>query len=183
MAVTYKVKGGKKYKAFLAKLGEIAGSVRAGIFADATNADTGKSIAQYAIYNEFGATIRVTPKMRAWLHYQGIHLRKDTDVINIPPRPFMRTVAKSDAPKKWVAGMVKFLKGKETDPKAWLDALGGCGEQMALDIVNSIQNGRWTPNSPATVKMKADKGKVEPDHPLIDTGDMMRAVRSEVSPK
>ena len=183
MGVTVKVTGGDKYKRFLDAMSRIAGSVKAGIFDDATNGTTGEKIAPYAIYNEFGATINVTPKMRAWFHYQDIHLSKDTDVINIPARPFMRTVAKSDAPKKWVGGMVRYLKGKAKDPEAWKTALGGAGEQMAKDIQNSIQNGSWVPNSPATVKMKADKGKNEPNHPLMDTGDMFHAVRSEVFPK
>ena len=184
MAVTVKVTGGDKYKKFLAQMGEIAGSVKAGIFADATNGTTGQKIAPYAIWNEFGADIRVTPKMRAWFHYQGIHLKKDTVMLKIPARPFMRTVAKDEAIKhKWISGMVRFLKGRAADKQAWLDALGGCGEQMAKDIQDSIQNGAWVPNSPATVAMKAAKGKSEPGHPLIDTGDMLHAVRSEVFPK
>ncbi len=37
--------------------------------------------------HEFGATIAVTPKSRAFLHYIGIHLKKETTVIRIPPRP------------------------------------------------------------------------------------------------
>ena len=158
MAVTVKVTGGDKYKRFLDAMSRIAGSVKAGIFEDATNATTGEKIAPYAIYNEFGTS-------------------------RIPSRPFMRTVAKSDAPKKWVGGMVRYLKGKAKDPEAWKNALGGAGEQMAKDIQDSIQNGNWTPNAPATVKAKARKGKVEPNHPLIDTGDMLHAVRSEVFPK
>ena len=48
MGVTVKVTGGDKYKAFLSKMGEIAGSVEAGIFEDATNATTGEKIAAYA---------------------------------------------------------------------------------------------------------------------------------------
>ncbi len=34
-----------------------------------------------------GALIQVTDKMRAFLHWLGIHLRKDTAIIRIPPRP------------------------------------------------------------------------------------------------
>lgn len=37
--------------------------------------------------HEHGCVIRVTPKMRAYLHAQGLHLRKDTQYIRIPPRP------------------------------------------------------------------------------------------------
>lgn len=37
--------------------------------------------------HEFGVTIVVTPRMRNFLHYIGIHLRADTTAIRIPPRP------------------------------------------------------------------------------------------------
>ena len=97
MAVTVEIKGGDKYKKFLAKMSEIAGGVKAGILEDATNANTkgGAGIAAYAVWNEFGVpNIPVTDKMRAYMHYQGVHLKKDTTSISIPARPFMRTVAK-----------------------------------------------------------------------------------------
>ena len=156
MAVTVDIKGGDKYKKFLAKMAEIAGGVKAGILNNATTTD-GKSIAEYAVYNEFGTS-------------------------RIPARPFMRTVAKSE-PKKWVGTMVGHIRGRATDPAIWKQALGKSGEQMVKDIQNSIQNGSWTPNAPATVKAKARKGKSEPDHPLMDTGEMFAAVSFEVVDK
>ena len=36
---------------------------------------------------EYGARIRVTPKMRAYLHWRGLHLKKETEFITIPSRP------------------------------------------------------------------------------------------------
>ena len=39
------------------------------------------------VVHEFGTVINVTPKMRAYLHYIGIHLKAGTNVIRIPPRP------------------------------------------------------------------------------------------------
>ena len=36
-----------------------------------------------------GALIMVTDKMRAYLHWIGIHLRADTRIIRIPPRPVL----------------------------------------------------------------------------------------------
>ena len=184
MAVTVSIKGGDKYKAFLDKMAEIAGGVKAGILGDATQAKIGgASIAAYAVYNEFGATIRVTPKMRAYMHYNGVHLKSETTVINIPARPFMRTVAKSDKPKKWCGVMVGHIRGRAQDPKAWKDALGLAGEQMKSDIQDSIQNGSWTPNAPLTVKWKSEKGKSQPDKPLFDTGQMYAAVTFQVVDK
>ena len=156
MGVTVSMTGGEKYKKFLAKLGEIAGGVKAGILNGATTTD-GKSIAEYAAYNEFGTR-------------------------NIPARPFMRTVAK-ERPKVWVGKMVNQIKGRATQPEAWKGALVLAGESMKSDIQYSIQAGTWTPNAPATVAAKQRKGKVEPNHPLIDTGQMLAAVSYEVMSK
>ena len=156
MGVTVEIKGGDKYKKFLAKVAEIAGGVKAGILNNATTTD-GKSIAEYAVYNEYGTK-------------------------NIPARPFMRTVAK-EKPKQWIGEMVRHVRGKATEQAVWEEALGLAGESMKSDIKDSIQNGNWTPNAPATVAAKARKGKVEPDHPLIDTGQMLAAVSYEVVEK
>lgn len=51
--------------------------------------------ANIAAVHEFGCMIRVTSKMRAYLHYQGIHLRASTQMIYIPPRAFLRPVLHS----------------------------------------------------------------------------------------
>lgn len=157
MAVTVDIKGGDKYKKFLAKLAEIAGGVKAGILEGATNKETGELIAPYAIYNEFGVPSK-----------------------NIPARPFMRTVA-DEKPKEWIGKMVKHIKGRAKDPEVWKESLWIAGEQMKADIKDSIQHGTWTPNAEATVRAKTRKGKVEPDHPLIDTGEMLAAVSYEVT--
>ena len=156
MGVTVKIQGGDKYQKLLAKMAEIAGGVKAGILNNATTTD-GKSIAEYAVNNEFGTS-------------------------RIPARPFMRTVAK-EKPQQWIGEMVRHVRGRATEPAVWKQALGLAGESMKSDIKDSIQNGNWTPNAPATVKAKARKGKVEPDHPLIDTGQMIAAVSYEVTDK
>ena len=156
MGVTVEIKGGDKYKRFLDKMSQIAGGVKAGILNNATTTD-GKSIPEYAVYNEFGTS-------------------------RIPARPFMRTVAK-EKPKQWIGEMVLHVRGRATEPAIWKQALGVAGESMKSDIKDSIQNGNWTPNAPATVRAKARKGKVEPDHPLIDTGQMLAAVSYEVVEK
>ena len=48
--------------------------------------------ASIAAVHEFGCTIGVTPKMRAYLHYNGVHLKASTKYIHIPARPFLRPV-------------------------------------------------------------------------------------------
>ena len=111
MGVTVDIKGGDKYKKFLAKMAEIAGGVKAGVLNNATTTD-GKSIAEYAVYNEFGTS-------------------------RIPARPFMRTVAK-EKPKQWIGEMVRHVRGRATDPAIWKQALGVAGESMKADIKDSI---------------------------------------------
>ena len=49
-----------------------------------------------AAVHEFGCTIQVTPKMRAYFHYNGLHLKATTQFINIPPRPFLRPILQSE---------------------------------------------------------------------------------------
>ena len=73
-------------------------SVEAGVFANAgMNGKT--SLADIAVWNEYGVTIAVTPKMRAYFHSQDIHLKKSTTSIRIPARPFMRQAADKNATK------------------------------------------------------------------------------------
>lgn len=59
--------------------------------------------ANIAAVHEFGCTIQVTPKMRAYLHYQGIHLKASTQYIHIPARPFLRPVLLGEEFKAKVA--------------------------------------------------------------------------------
>jgi len=63
-----------------------------------TAVDSGSSVvvgptrmAFYGKYQEFGAVIKVTAKMRAFLAWKfGWHLKQSTKKIHLPPRPFMR---------------------------------------------------------------------------------------------
>lgn len=43
-----------------------------------------------AALHEYGCTIAVTPKMRGYLHSQGLHLKASTNFIHIPERSFLR---------------------------------------------------------------------------------------------
>lgn len=179
MGVTVEIKGGDKFPNVFKQLENMKLAVKAGFFGGSTNGDTGASIPYYAFINEFGTTIKVTPKMRAWFHYHDIHLKKGTNFIKIPARPFMRTTA-SEQQSHWAALLAKQVEGKSNDPAAWKGACYMLGQEMQANIQNAIQNGSWTPNAAATVKLKAAKGKGEANHPLMDTGDMFAAVKYEV---
>ena len=50
-----------------------------------------------AAIHEYGCNIRVTSKMRAYLHHKGIHLKPTTTVIRIPERKFLTVPVHPDA--------------------------------------------------------------------------------------
>ena len=64
--------------------------------------------ANIAAVHEFGCTIKVTPKMRAYLHYNGLHLKASTQYINIPARPFIRPAIENAEFAKAVYDIYKF---------------------------------------------------------------------------
>ena len=146
------VTGGDKYKAVLEKIARLKVITRAGIPAGATTTD-GKSIPEYAVYNELGTS-------------------------RIPARPFMRTTV-NEHQNEWCETLVGALKGEVLRGDA-KKAMGLVGEQMKAHIQQTIQKGSFAPNAPRTVAIKRAKGKVEPNHPLIDTGQMLASIISEV---
>ena len=146
------VTGGDKYKAVLEKIARLKLTAQAGIPSGATTTD-GKSIPMYAAYNEFGTS-------------------------RIPARPFMRTTA-NEHQNEWCETLAGALKGEILKDNA-KGAMGLVGEQMKAHIQQTIQKGSFAPNSPKTVANKRRKGKVEPNHPLIDTGQMLASIISEV---
>ncbi len=79
--------------------GDLVGSVTYQVFDNAKSVfvgvKKGKEV-NIAAVHEFGCTIPVTPKMRAYLHHQGIHLKTTTQYINIPARPYIRPVLYND---------------------------------------------------------------------------------------
>jgi hypothetical protein len=150
------VKGGDKYKAVLEKIAKLKISARAGIPAGATTTD-GKSIPEYAVYNELGTT-------------------------HIPSRPFMRQTVNTHT-EDWLNTVAGSLNYKEIDKDGAKRVMGLTGEQMKAHIQQTIQKGGnppFAPNAKRTVDAKTAKGKVEPDHPLIDTGQMLASIISEV---
>lgn len=76
-------------------------SIFVGIHRMARNRE-GQPVVNLAMIHEFGdgrggdLLIRVTPKMRAYLHSQGLHLKADTQYIRIPRRPTFEPVWKQN---------------------------------------------------------------------------------------
>lgn len=153
MKISISITGGERLKEALNKVAETNIMVKAGIPAGATTTD-GMSIPAYALWNEVGTA-------------------------HIPPRPFMRQTV-NDNQDKWkglLQSNLSFMSLTQDNGEA---VMGLLGEVMVADIKQTIQRGNFAADSPATVKAKARKGKSEPNHPLIDTGQMLESIISEV---
>lgn len=144
-------------------------AVKVGILENATNADTGASIAKYAYWNEFGTK-------------------------NIPPRPFFRN-AISDNSDTWAKSISSQLKTMGvTDKNVVKKALKRTGQLMRSDIQQSISKGNFKPLAPETIARKEGRlqelkrlkkagqtiKKSQYTIPLKDTGDMFNAISYEV---
>ena len=149
----YQVTGGDKYEKILKKVADLKLGVKAGILKGATTTG-GKNIVEYALYNEMGTS-------------------------RIPARPFMRTTA-NEHETEWAQIVGSRLNVKEIERDGAKKVMGLVGEVMQAHIKQTIQKGSFAPNAPKTVEAKRRRGKVEPDHPLIDTGQMLEAVSNEL---
>ena len=88
----------------------------------------------------------------------------------IPARPFFRnTIAEKQ--DEWADNAASILQHTDGDVGM---ALALIGDDVKGDIVKTIRNFREPENAPSTVKKKGF------NKPLIDTGDLWRAIQSEV---
>lgn len=88
----------------------------------------------------------------------------------IPARPFFRnTIAEKQ--DEWADNAASRLQQADGDVGM---ALALIGDDVKGDIVETIQNFGEPENAPSTVKKKGF------NKPLIDTGDLWRAIQSEV---
>ncbi len=167
------IKGGDKWRKVLGKLAQDKViKVHAGVLEGATTTD-GKSVAQYAAYNEFGAEVRVTPKMKGFFCHQfGVNLKKEKLVI--PARPFMRKTLENKQ-QEWVNTVAAALKAGRTPE----DVLKLVGSRMKRDIKDQIMSNMEPQNSPLTEQIKSaqEAGRAGT---LFNTGALLKAIDSEV---
>lgn len=101
--------------------------------------------------HEYGLNIEVTPKMRAFLHSQGLHLKPSTTHIKIPERSFLRTGHDENADrimKQTERALSQVIAGKMSVD----DMLDMCGEQFATAIKKRTRE--TAPNHPFTIEQK-----------------------------
>lgn len=126
-------------------------------------------LAWLAGIHEYGCDIPVTPKMRAFLHRQGLHLKDSTKYIKIPERSFLRTGHDQNADRvmkqtDWAISQV--LSGKMSVD----DMFDLCGQQFATAIKKYMRDLSTPANHSYTVQQKGSS------NPLIDTGGLLESI-------
>ena len=122
-----------------------------------------------ASIHEYGCDIEVTPKMRAYLHSRGLHLRESTTRIRIPERSFLRTgydEARDDVLKHARQMMADVAAGAMSEAALYK----AVGIELADAIKDYARNLDSPANHPFTTENKGSS------NPLVDTGDMIGGI-------
>lgn len=126
-----------------------------------------------AAIHEYGCKIEITPKMRVWLHANGLHVKKSTTHIIIPERSFLRSGFDECHKKVIEMNQAAFKKCLENgDVETYLNSVG----QMLRDkIVDYGVDLSTPPKHPFSLEQNPGKS-----NPLVITGDMLAALTYEV---
>lgn len=126
-----------------------------------------------ASIHEYGCKIKVTPKMRAYLHRQGLHLKKTTEFITIPERSFLRSGFDKNNPAvlKDIERMLPLVLEGKMSVKQYCDEVG---LTLASSIKEYATELREPPNHPFTIDQKGSS------NPLVGTGTMIESITYEV---
>lgn len=133
---------------------------------------TGARNRDLAKIHEYGIVINVTPKMRAFLASQGLHLKASTNTITIPERSFMRAGWDSNYNSimrrvtEWATNVALGSMSSEE----LLDKTG----QLTVDAIKNYARDLDSPsNHPFTIEQKGF------DDPLIESGSMVGSIDYE----
>jgi phage gpG-like protein len=154
------------------RLKELNGArVRVGIVGESDS-----KLLTYAAVNEYGANIKITPKMRNFLHWIGIHVKNETTHIIIPERSYIRATFDNkkvfDKLKKKIQPLLKSVLNGGNEASDILDFIG---LQLTSDVKQTIANMKEPVNHPVTIKRKGEgKGL------LVDSGRLTNAISYEV---
>lgn len=131
--------------------------------------------AYIAAIHEYGCKIKITPKMRVWLHANGLPVKDTTTHITIPERSFLRNGfdATNEEVLKKADKAIKSMIGGKMDSDAFLEMIG---ITLSSKIKKYARDLDTPPNHPFTIDHK--KGKT---NPLVNTGDMIGAITYEVT--
>lgn len=130
-------------------------------------------ILMIANVNEFGMNIKVTPKMRGYLHSIGLHLSKDTREIKIPERSFIRSGY--DLNKNKVMDKGEYLLNQVLNLELPVDTFFNViGEYIVGLIQDHLTSIKDPPNHPVTIANKRSS------NPLIDSGRLRDSITYKV---
>lgn len=123
--------------------------------------------------HEYGCKIKVTDKMRVYLHGQGLHLKASTEYITIPERAFLRNGYDINIKKvvKDGSAVIGYVMGGTMDTDEFLKMIGLILSSHIKDYATALYN---PPNHPFTARRKGSS------NPLVDTGDMISSITYEV---
>lgn len=182
-------------------------SIRVGIIGEDAyekHPHTDLTMAELGAIHEFGATINVTKKMRAYLHHIGVHLKPETTSVVIPTRSFLRMPLLNGDFKAYLLKKIGINDinslGRDKESKSLVRELNVEQAQNAMkkipNIMESVANmvgaealaqvqsafasggfGKWAPISEITKKNRRGN---EDMPPLTDTGLLRRSIKYEV---
>ena len=163
---------GVKYKTVVDKLPEVAETLHTLSKRSVKVGALQGGHAWLAGIHEYGCNIPVTPKMRAFLHRQGLHLKDSTTHIKIPERSFIRTGHDENVER--VLEQTERAIGQVILGKMSIDdVLDLYGQQMATAIKTYMRDLSKPANHPYTTEQKGSS------NPLIDTGGLVESITWE----
>ena len=188
--------GSKNWKKVLKSIAQKAETLRVGVLEGAKTED-GESVAPYAFYNEFGATVEV-PERTQTLYFKrkrdgtvgNRFVRKDKSdfaqdvavggyTITIPARPFMRSTVEARK-GVWAKAFANAFVAKAHKPDAVVRGLNLLGKRIQDDIVATIKSNMEPENAESTKRRKNAKGAGKGT--LIDKGHLLNSISYELEP-
>lgn len=124
--------------------------------------------------HEYGCDIPVTDKMRGFFAYNfDIHLKKDTKVIKIPERSFIRSgFDKCNEKFADYQDILMSVVDGDTSAKTFYEIIGqGGADRMRDFLINEVKS---PANSGLTMKIKGSS------NPLVDSGRLANAIDYEI---
>ena len=123
--------------------------------------------------HEYGCKIPVTPKMRAYLHSIGVHLKLSTTEIVIPERSFLRSGY--DKNQKTILNhasrLLRDVMGGKMSAEKYLETVGTEVRDFIKDYAIELSD---PPKQPWPTRPE------EFDNPLAMTGDMINGIEYEI---
>ncbi|HBQ85281.1 MAG TPA: hypothetical protein DD811_02195 [Syntrophomonas sp.] len=131
------------------------------------------TILMIATVNEFGCKIDVTPKMRAYLHSQGLHLKDSTQQITIPERSFIRSGfdEQKDRYEERAAKLLDKVLHLSMSVDLFFEVLGEYVVGQLQEYLTDLDDPE---NHPFTAAQKKST------NPLISSGRMRQAITHRV---